>query len=262
MSLIKLLSFNCYGLPISTDKRRRFKLLVNEIIKLNPDIVCLQEVYFKSQFLFFNKYLQETYPYHFYSQGKLFIDSTLVIFSKIPYLSAKFTAFKVQGCKNTMSIFDRLIFKGYHQLSFQFANQSFQLINAYLMANFYNRPGELQSNQIQLKELLQYVKQKRINRYILTGDLNFEKNSKAYQVATQKYHLLDLSQEIDISKNPNYFNRLAQIIMTPMIKKPDYIFSDHCQVKKCSIVFEKKIKQGKKSFFLSDHYGILAEIEI
>ena len=48
MKALSILDFNFLGIPFfAKNYRKRLKLLIKEVVKVNPDMVCFQELWFR-----------------------------------------------------------------------------------------------------------------------------------------------------------------------------------------------------------------------
>ena len=82
---LSVLTLNIWGLPgiLANDKRKRIQAICQALCGIKYDVICLQEIWTKSDYKEIKKNITECFPYHYYVHSGL-LGSGLCIFSKWP----------------------------------------------------------------------------------------------------------------------------------------------------------------------------------
>ncbi len=165
MGKLKLVLYNVWGLPwpVSKDFKKRIRKIPSFLLKNNPDIICLQEVWLYSTLNFFKKVLK---GYHCTTSGKgLFFNlSGLATFTKQKPISKRFTKFKT-----TLARYDEFVAgKGFLDTEIKIDEKNFHIINTHLFLRRSKRHNKIFQDQ---PNLLKNSLNKKDN-YIFAGDMN------------------------------------------------------------------------------------------
>lgn len=259
---LKILTFNCFGVPLVSPKLvTRLKEIIKKIKELESDLICLQEV-----FLPWHKQLMvkgfKDYPYFFYSQkGLLGCGGGLMVFSKLPLLSAKFQKFNKVGNLRDLTLTDRLVSKGFMILEVK-AKINFYLINAHLTANYENLYDPARANagiqKQQLNQLAAAINQLDRQQICLAGaDIGVPPDSELFKEFSQKTGFEDLTPDNVPTHNLSlyYFPKLFRKVI--FYKKDDYIL--YRGPKNYTCQWQHFLDGSEK---LSDHRGILVNLQL
>ena len=229
---MKIFNLNTWMLPLGLSKlnNKRFNRIYEFIIKEQPDIICLQEVWFSK----YVKKLQKL-NYNIFSQAKGFFNrSGLVTMTKKKH-NAEFIKFP----EYKTSLLHKVAKRGFHKVKVE----DVTFFNAHL----YVMPGV--ENTLIAKKELNIIKKHMSGKAILCGDMNIEK--KEFDKFNNKY----FSYAENTKNTFSSLNPLIKKWWDPKMiadKKIDYILIKN----PVKFTFKSEIVKGE----MSDHYGILSEI--
>ena len=228
----KLISWNCCLPPWSLNRNRRLPLIASTILKENPDLICLQEVFFESDASYLiKKFFQKGF-------GQSFKYQDLLIASKKPILSSYAAKFKDQGKIFSFSALDAIYGKAFQAISLQLKSHKLTLANTHLLSAYALSGKNYQDTRVrQVREILAYLKTLGHNNIAVVGDFNFEPETKPYHIF-EELGFVDLSYHIP--KNTT--------------KKLDFVFDKNLALKVTAA--------GSKFTELSDHAYLTLELEI
>jgi endonuclease/exonuclease/phosphatase family metal-dependent hydrolase len=261
MKKISLISINCFGLPLS-DRNHRLAVLISEITKYKPDIVCLQEVFFPKTAFAVSQELSKAGYDIFYSKGKIFNKGGLLTSTISPMAKKRFVRFTSQGSLLSLQITDRFLGKGYQKVELLINRKKITLLNTHVACAYIRHSKkEKQSQKEQLSQLVNDVgKSKKI---ILTGDLNFAPEESLYSELIQKTSLADPSENAGLITFPGINTNRKGFHIGYSSCRLDYtLVSKDMAVRKQQVIFKDKFNIRGKWRQLSDHFGLLTEIEI
>ena len=240
---MKIVTLNTWGTDGPYEKR--WNLLTEELSKLNPEIICLQEV-FDPELL---ERIQE-------ALGPLNIlmslHSGLALLSKFELIDEKTSAYETQS--PTESYVREMI-----SAVVKIENREFWVANTHLAWKSKDEPIRVG----QIKELIAAGKD-RSNEMILAGDLNDVPESAAVQELKHS-GFKDVYAMLHPNKNEWTWDNRNPFIQTHRTKFPDRridflffneAFAQKSKPKKCEIVFNRADPEG---IYPSDHYGVLVE---
>jgi len=221
---MKILTWNCCLPPWLFTRKQRLPQIVSLIISESPDIVCLQEVFFKSDANFIiNELKQNDYINFFHFKN-------LLISSKFPFIKKEGFVFKKQGSLFSWGILDVLYGKAFQLVSILYNEKTISLINTHLLSAKACSCSDCQTIRIsQVQEICNASKQP----VLVVGDFNFQPNTKPYKKIIQS----------------GFSDFCNQKITTVKKKRFDYIFSSGIESLNIIPVFLEKN--------ISDHIGLL-----
>ena len=166
--------WNLFGPP-----EYRLECIVEEINKINPDIICLQEVFSEKSRNYLCKKFGDKYEIRISPEEKKWyvLNGGLFIASKYPIINCNFYIFKDAGKE------DRFSEKGFiHIIVEKSKNKRVSILNTHLNAStwFDIFPDNSQKIRIkQIYDILSYIDQIPIEYYnMICGDFNDNYNSK------------------------------------------------------------------------------------
>ena len=228
---VKLLTFNCQRLPYLFRTNVDIENLIKEY-----DIICLQENF--SPIFGINKHVKNNNC--IYPAGSLFklLDSGLTIYSKYKIDFIDFIHF------NNLKSIDRLSDKGFLVVKLK----DIYIINTHLQANYTTSINDIA--ELQLNNILEYIKINNIERVVISGDFNINLND----LQVPEYN-------ISISNIPTHWEKIDNSIFN----------SSSVEEKKGMVpcYFDGYIHKNinvsnidvKKINNYSDHLGVSIEIE-
>jgi endonuclease/exonuclease/phosphatase family metal-dependent hydrolase len=269
MSKLSVLSLNLNITPLIGKIYARLNFFCNQVQKLNPDIILLQELFGKKPKKFVIRNLKKSgYLYHpeklnNWRKGGLFY------LSKFKIQNHTYTPFLEQGPILPLSLFDRLIKKGLQTVKFTIGDKLVYILNTHLIAQHYHTKWEQKANYRQVEELIEHTKQiKKQNPHliIVCGDFNLEPKSENYQLLTKNnfYDPLHGSKEYTYSTDNVNIQRLIKTIIPIQSRRMDLMLFKGLKPADIEqkIVFKNKEMFKNKEIQISDHYGLLSKIKL
>jgi len=259
---MKILCLNCFGIPISLNKRLRFELIAKNINSLNPDIAFLQEVIDHKDKMLLEKVLKPE-GWNFYSEKNGLLErGGVVTISKIKGLKYReFVKFVNQGPKKLITVPDKILGKGFHWV--KLPSRDIVFVNVHILCPYARREDDIQAQADQLNQLMLYIKTINSKNIVVVGDFNLDPDSNLVKKLKKDCSLSDTLTPNDFTIDLKNLNRgkLMNIFSDGKNYRTDYIFiNKNIKNIKTKIVFIKpEVYKGKK-IHLSDHYGILSEI--
>jgi endonuclease/exonuclease/phosphatase family metal-dependent hydrolase len=261
---MKIVTLNCFLSPWSWKRKNRLSHLVKALVDERPDIIFLQEVFFKGDAGFIVKNLfQSGFVDFFYSK-------TLLIVSKYKFTSRAYQDFKPHfSCNILLFIIELLNWiygKGYQIVEINFDNQHTYLVNTHLLSAYGLDYGFYQKSRLQqLVEICNCLKNKlhQTRQVIFSGDFNFDINSSSYKVITNYYGFTDPFQKVTGNTfSTDNLNRKF-FLLKKINQRIDHVFIKGFEQFKTfgQIIFcEPYFVDGKKSH-VSDHYGLALVVQ-
>jgi endonuclease/exonuclease/phosphatase family metal-dependent hydrolase len=231
---LRLLLQNCYWTRI-WNKGKRFRYIREEIEYFNPDVVCLQEVVFRTD----NRHVKidELTPHKMRSiwsnRGGLV---TMVRDDQIE--EGVWNKYKHQGSIMSWQIAERIMGKGFSAVKLK--RNCVWIINTHLSANFSLIEKSRPLHISQIEQILQFVEDK--EEVILAGDFNFTPFSDAYRLLSQSFE--DCSTHLSST-----YPRKAQTL--------DYVFYKGSRYK---LSHSTLLRYDHAPFRISDHFGLVVEL--
>ena len=174
-----IFSWNCCLPPWSVSRKRRIPKIISAIVATSPDIVCLQEVFFKSDA---DSIIHGLKTYGFLD---FFHFKDLLIISKIKLTEKKGGVVREQGSIFSLAVLDVLYGKGLQVVQFLNQGELFSLINTHLLSAMANNSQRYQTvRENQCREIGVMSEKLLSNKKIIVGDFNFEPNTSPYKVLT------------------------------------------------------------------------------
>lgn len=181
---VKFLNYNIWQLryqkfQISKDSPARLRTIVDEIVKLNPDVITLTEAWNTNTKLYLEgAFRSKGYSYFIYRQGNLPNDNGLMLISRYPIDAAEFSKPYRVRTSFTESFAVKGVLEAVITVSQMGPVQVFLThTGAVAFDKKRDRKKTLQDKKLarQLEELTAFVqlKQKESMPFIVVGDLNF-----------------------------------------------------------------------------------------
>ncbi|MFA6073175.1 MAG: endonuclease/exonuclease/phosphatase family protein [Candidatus Woesearchaeota archaeon] len=229
---MKIITLNTALAPWSLTRRKRLPLICSVLLREKPNIVALQEVFFKKD----AEYLKSV----FFKKGFIhsFHCKTLLFISKVPLYNCKYFEFKTQGPLFSWALLDRLYKKAYQIAELRLGKNRLILINTHLLsANGMDKGVYEIIRKKQFLEIINKLKAFKKKKIIITGDFNFDINTKVYNLIDE-HSLIDPLRNIFGNTFIGSKYRLDHFFLKNFDKKNI----------KCKIISKKA--------WPSDHYGL------
>jgi len=251
---MKILSWNIAFLPEIMNKYKNSAMRLNAIKKLityiNPDIICLQEVFSSESRKVLSDFLKDKYYITLSPRTMFILNGGLLLASKYPIKAVDYVVFKNRIGE------DALCQKGVLYAMIEYKRKYINIFNTHLNNDTpifcMNREMIPEVKKNQLNEYLKFVYNKlyntNININILTGDFNLDYRSRFYKLGIKK---LGNIMKICTNKKEIITDNLNN-------KQIDYIATFHSGRKR----YKYKLYAYKKFKKISDHNPLIKKINI
>jgi len=243
--------------------RARSEALPASIVELDPDVVCLQEVYRKEDSDMLTE-RTKIYPYTYKSPHTNILKNTgLFIMSKYPFKLLEELDFKASGV-------EKIVAKG--AVKIQLTEGPYKdvvIVNVHFPYGGFGSDSQTRWSTIKKRNNnLEYMNRhvhSSSEKVIVTGDFNFGQD-----IAMENYEkMLSFGYE-NISNGSitwDVNNPLNILFPLSVSQSIDHIFlstafMETLQSQSCTRVFDTPVETPRGPLFLSDHFGLLCEIEI
>jgi len=288
MSYLKIVTFNCglmdiklMGLTVFSNppfSQKRVKFIPQQLIKINADIIALQECFDINNVKFIINEVKEIYPYSssFNTETLIKLSNGLIFLSKFPIVSSFFKEYSYNHPIESM-----FATKGYLTCTVDVPNIgliNFINLHATSFADSSDENDDLLSDNksildFELKEILKVVD----SNTILLGDFNCGPNSSTYNYdfLVNNNDLIDVIGSLNEFKNLNLYTWDPNTILTKNgphshypIDRIDHIMIHKdlfkvCKISNGKIIFTEEIVPINDNTYstISDHFGIFVELK-
>lgn len=196
----KILTLNCWGLPIvSKNRSARITAIAESLATSNYDAVCLQEVWLNKDFELIRNKASGAYPFaHYFYSGVT--GSGVCILSKHPIEDVFFHQWSVNGYMHKLHHGDWFGGKGVGLCRLRVDNFIINVYSAHLHAEYDRDRDEYLAHRIlQAYDTAQFIMltSRDADLVILAGDLNTEPGDLAYRLMLSVPGLIDAYVEFD-----------------------------------------------------------------
>jgi exonuclease III len=184
-SSVKILSSNLWGLPwpFSKDKKQRFQEFVSFIDSKTPQILCLQEIWFKKEFKFLKEQFSKWKYKSFLKEGLIMNKGGLVTFSSFPIKKGEFMPFitgkiDFKGLKAKLLREEAFWPKGFLVVTIEIGRKVFAVINVHM--TYLSRECDLQRimevKKAEIKQLFNFIESIKsdVDGIFVGGDFNID----------------------------------------------------------------------------------------
>ena len=255
---LKILTYNICALPNwlnqFSNPKKRIDKIISFIIKINADIICIQEAFDKKIVIKLISELPNYYYCHYPIKSNITVNSGLIIFSKYHILSRGFEKFK-NSCGE-----DRLAKKGIIYIKVKIKGKIYTIINSHLNADaiFSSVSYSQKVRMKQIQQVLHRMTQYR-NNVILCGDFNihlYDPCAKHIldEITTFKKYCIKSKKMITFKEENKQLDYIFYLSNNKILGKHSYkVFNSTFNV--------KNIKTNKYELLdmniISDHYPLL-----
>lgn len=264
--LLKILTLNCYGAPQSFNRKYRFQEISKAVSLLNPDIAVFQEVYFNQDHANLIKNLKNDFEIYSTDRAlKTTLGGLITITKRVNTKLVGFFRFKDQGPIALFPLFDRLAPKGFQHTKVYIDEKWIDLLNIHFTCLYKETSHYLSTFGNQTRQLIKYIEESCGKYIIFAGDLNKIPNSTEITKLKEKLHLHELLGTDDFTVSSNNTNRkgLTNLYFKFRSIRTDYVLvGNNMKTLSEKVVFDQPVIVNNKKAHLSDHFGILSEIEV
>ena len=254
-----LLTFNCFG-GLHWTTPRRLRALGQELDRLAPEVVCLQEVQTHAA----RRLLQRVcagHPAHAYVLGRRAPLGSLLTLGRAPLSPPYFARYTTQGSWYTLTLMDRITQKGALVAQIWHEGVEIIVVNTHLVANYganwRTESRAARAQQSQLHELAALVAALPATALVLVaGDFNIPRGSWLYEEFLQRSGLAD---PLAGDGRPTYRPlpgvpaRYALPIDFVFVRAPSQL---DLHTEPALYFTEKLALGGARPGYLSDHLGV------
>lgn len=256
---MRILSLNIWGAPYAKDRAARLGAITDEIKRLNPDVIVLQEVFLPGQRQHFIEALAPIYNYsHYFYSGV--IGSGLLTLSRYPIVDAIFHRFRLGGKPERLQHGDYFAGKGIGLTRIDAPEGLYNVFNSHTHAQYQEQDTDEYAifTDSNLYEAARFI-----NAYaddnptILCGDLNTQPDQTGYRIITTLANLADAYLEqhaahpVTFSAQNPYTGHDDQCL--------DYILLRNAQSSTITRCMTEHFTGAYLAY--SDHYGLLADVQ-
>jgi len=269
---VKLLTFNTGLLEVAVGPlhidlvpklRARVEALPAAILDLDPDVICLQEVYRKvdSDTL---KERTKVYPYTYRSPHEYMLKNTgLCIMSKYPFQLLEELDFRASGV-------EKIVAKGAVKIQLTDGpHKGMVIVNVHFPYGGFGSDSQTRWSTIKKRnsniEYLDRHVSTSAERVLVAGDFNFGQD-----IAQENYEKMVSTGYTNISNGSitwDVDNPLNMFFPLSVSQSIDHIFLNNHFMEtltnqSCTRVFDTQVETNKGPLFLSDHFGLLCDIQL
>ncbi len=212
---MEIVTQNCFGVAV-VHSRRRFKRIREFVEKARPEVVCLQEVFWRRQL----KWVIPGGYEAIYEAPRMMVKGGLVtLVRKDRRVTARaYVRYRSQGRWVSRQLVDRMASKGFWDVVLE---DGTRVINTHLVSTYFRQRAHDKSQRGQLDQLLSYV-QGLVGQVIMAGDFNFVPGSENYRLVRQGFE--DVTAGMGRS-SLNVNKKLDYVFVKEMtkVKKAEYI---------------------------------------
>lgn len=264
-----LLTLNVWGAPYAQHRTSRMQAINKKIRQLKPDIICFQEAYLAdNRRTLQHELVNEGWHFQYYFPSGL-LGSGLLTVSRYPIIETAFHRFRLGGKPEDLQHGDYYAGKGIGLTRIHTPAGTIDIYNIHPHAQYQNTPANeyavyTDSNLYDAARFIHAYSPS--NPVILAGDYNTQPHESGYRLITTLTQLVDVYSYLNpdspgltfVPDNP-YVQSQPQRLDYVMVKRGvnrgfDLLSADIVLTELFSL------DNGAKAY--SDHYGVLAELEI
>ena len=256
---MKILTLNIWGAPYAKHRSERVEAICDEIKRIDPDILCFQEVYLPDNRQDLIAGLVDTWCYHHYFPSAL-IGSGLLTMSKFPIMDAAFYKFRMQGKPDDIMRGYYYAGKGIGLTRIDTPDGVLDVYNCHTHAQYEpdNDNEYAVYNETNLYEAARFIdSQSGASPVVLCGDLNTRPDQAGYRIITQSGSLVNASFHLNQAHLTTYSRDNPYV--TSDNQCLDYVLVRNIGVQTVELTLNQTLSGGTAHTF-SDHYGLLADV--
>jgi endonuclease/exonuclease/phosphatase family metal-dependent hydrolase len=259
MTNFTVYTLNTWGAPYAQHQNARARAIAREILRLLPDVVCLQEVFLAQPRHIIKTETQQAYPHQLYFRSG-WIGSGLMILSRHLIIKKSFEKFYLGGKPEDIRHGDYYAGKGIGVARIQLKDEIVDVYNTHTHAQYDDDEYAFYTLS-NLWQSVHFIRRFSENvRHVLVGDLNSLPNELGYQVVRQYTPLNDAFSD----RNPEALGftfRAANPYVRSRDQRLDYVlYSSGLRPVSCSVIHSDTPTTG--TLALSDHDALIAEFSV
>ncbi|XWX04936.1 endonuclease/exonuclease/phosphatase family protein [Aggregatilineales bacterium SYSU G02658] len=262
MSELSIYTLNTWFPPYSQHRAARARAISQEILRLTPDVVCLQELFLSEPRQIVTSALAAAYPYRRYFESG-WIGSGLFIASRLPVVYSAFERYRLGGKPEDIKHGDYYAGKGISMIRVRLNDADIDIYNTHTHAQ-YEPADDNEYAFFNLSNLWQAARfVKRVsgdNRRVLVGDLNSRPDQLGYRLLRQIVPLQDAFTALHPDQS-GYTFRASNPYATGPNQRLDYVLHSSGLIPTdCTVLSSDVPANGALAF--SDHDALIAHFDV
>ncbi len=267
---VRVATLNVWALPtpFAPHVSARMREIGNLLPPLDLDVIAFQEVWTSDARDDLIAGGRKAGLSHVWHTDTSLGGSGLMVLSRLPIEQARFERFALRGPPEQIAQGDFYGGKGFVQLRLKTPAGPVTLINTHLQAR-YSRTVPHEYRALRTGQIVQLaIKAMELEGPVFaTGDFNFRDDDVGHQVLTGLTGFRDVAAELGDRESTVLRGNPYRSSSRKPSKRTDYVFARHgarSSVNPLSVkrVFDQPITLGGRPAALSNHAGVLAELEI
>ncbi len=265
---LRVLTLNIWGIPIAADRPERMKAIGEQITALDPDVAALQEAFMpedRERILAF--LAPRRWPYsHYFSSG--LIGSGLMIISRYPIVDAGFYRFRLTGRPERILEADFYAGKGIGFVRLQTPAGVLDVFDTHALAQYTAEAADdyTAHRATNLYEMARFIQARSgSNPALFCGDLNNRPDQLGYRLVTLLSNITDCYAYMNPGDPGTTYSPTNPYTGGEPAQRIDYVFVHNgaslgLDIRSAQVVLKEQSSGSPKA--VSDHYGVLAELEL
>jgi endonuclease/exonuclease/phosphatase family metal-dependent hydrolase len=268
---IRFTTLNAWALPepFSRHLDGRLHAIGEELVRLAPDVVALQEVWTADARHRLIEAGRRAGCVHVWHRDATLGGSGLLVLSRFPIAHARFTRFAVSGLPQRVQHADYYGGKGFVQIQLRTPVAEVEVVTTHLQAAYGGPPSEdeyLGHRIAQIVEIAAGLAS--LHRpVVLLGDFNFYDDRAEISILTGLLGVRDVAAELGCEQETAITRSPYRMNERPPGSRPDYVFarggaSGRLLARDVRRVFDAEFEVAGERATFSDHAGVWAELDV
>jgi sphingomyelin phosphodiesterase 2 len=262
MSDLTIFTLNTWCPPYAQHRIERARAIGREILRLAPDVVCLQEMFLNEPRQIVMAALASAYPHQRYFDAG-WIGSGLLIASRVPIVYSAFERYRMGGKPEDIGHGDFYAGKGIGMIRLRCYDTEIDIYNTHTHAQ-YELANDNEYAFFNLSNLWQaahFVRRTSgSRRHILVGDLNTRPDQLGYRVMRHVLPLQDAFTTLNPDSAGYTFHASNPYVNSPDQRLDYMLYSDGLTPTYCAVVSSHVPVDG--ALALSDHDALIGRFDI
>lgn len=262
MSDLTIFTLNTWCPPYAQHRAERARAISREILRLAPDVVCLQEMFLSEPRQIVMAALASAYPHQRYFDSG-WIGSGLLIASRLPIVYSAFERYQMGGKPEDIGHGDFYAGKGIGMIRVRCGDAEIDIYNTHTHAQ-YELANDNEYAFFNLSNLWQaahFVRRTSSSRrHILVGDLNTRPDQLGYRVMRHALPLQDAFTTLHPDSAGYTFHASNPYVSSPDQRLDYMLYSDGLTPTYCTVVSSHIAVDG--ALALSDHDALLGRFSV
>ncbi|MCH2169718.1 endonuclease/exonuclease/phosphatase family protein [Myxococcota bacterium] len=266
---LRVVTFNAWALPtfLAPKAEARMRGIGERLGPLEADVVALQEIWTEGARRMLVREGRRAGLHHIWHNASAMRGGGLVVLSRHPIRKTTFERFAIGVYPRNLTHIDYIGGKGFVRLELETPSGPIDFIDTHLHARYHrdvehtyrpHRVGQI----VQMSDLIR----RSVNPVVAAGDFNFEESTAEYRILEGLTGLRDVAAELNARQATISPGNSHRTVTTPE-RRVDLIYcrdgADRVlRGRSCRLAFDFPISIDGDLVSLSDHAGVLADIEV